>query len=130
MPPSTVFLGKLLGLYLIAVSLAMLANRRRTLAAIEEMMASGAWMLFCGLLATAAGLALVLSHNRWGGGPLTIAVTLAGWATLLKGLSLLFVPTGRIASAYQSAGFDRYFSAWMGVVLLFGVWMAAEAFAG
>jgi len=130
MLPSTLFLGKLLGLYLIAVSLALLLHRRRALAAIDEMFASPAWMLFSGLVAMAAGLAVVLSHNFWSGGALTVAVTLAGWAALLKGLALLFLPPDRIASTYQAAAFQRYFKAWMGVVFLVGAWMAVEAFGG
>ena len=46
---------------------------------------SGPWMLFSGMVATAAGLAIVLGHNVWSGGALAIAVTLFGWAALLKG---------------------------------------------
>jgi len=127
---STLFLGKLLGLYLVVVSLAMLVSRRRALAAIDEIVASEAWMLFSGLVATAVGLAVVIAHNVWSGGALTVAITLAGWAALLKGLSLLFVPPGRIAATYRSAGFERYFRVWMGVVLVFGLWMAMQAFGG
>ena len=89
---STIFLGRLLGLYLVAISVGMLVNRRRTLAALDEMARSGPWMLFSGMVATAAGLAVVLAHNVWSGGALAIAVTIFGWAALLKGLTLLLVP--------------------------------------
>ena len=52
---NTIFLGKLIGLYLVAISLGMLANRRRALDALDEMARSGPWMLFSGMVATAAG---------------------------------------------------------------------------
>jgi hypothetical protein len=37
-------------------------------------------MLFSGMVATSAGLAVVLAHNIWNGGALPVVVTLVGWA--------------------------------------------------
>ena len=129
MSPTTVFLGKLIGLYLAAISVALLASKSRTLATLDEMARSGPWMLFSGMVAAAAGLAIVLTNNVWGGGALAVAVTLTGWAALLKGLSLLVVPPDMMAAAYKAAGFEQYFYLWMGAVLALGLWMALAAFA-
>jgi len=126
---ATVFLGRLLGLYLVAVSAGMLAGKRRTLETLDEMASNGPWMLFSGMAATAAGLAIVLGHNLWTGDALTIAVTLIGWVALVKGLALLIVPPAAMAKAYKAIGFERYFHVWMGVVLVLGLWMAFAAFA-
>ena len=128
MSPLTLYIARLLGLYLIAISATMLANRRRTLATISEMAGSGAWMLFSGMVATALGLAIVLAHNTWSGGALTIAVTLGGWLALLKGLVLLAVPAPRVAGSYKAMGFERHFHVWFGAVFLVGVWMTLTAF--
>ncbi len=128
MSPTTIFLGRLLGLYLVAISIGMFAGRRRTLATLDEMARSGPRMLFSGMVATAAGLAVVLAHNVWSGGALPVAVTLVGWAALLKGVALLLVPSERMADAYKGIGFERYFFAWMVVVLAIGLWMTAMAF--
>jgi hypothetical protein len=129
MSPTTIFLGRLLGLYLIAISIAMLASKPRTLATLDEMARSGPWMLFSGLAATAAGLAIVLAHNVWTGGALTVVVTLFGWAALLKGASLLLVPPEQMAAAYKGVGFERFFHVWIGAVLVLGLWIALDAFA-
>ena len=126
----TVFLGKLLGVYLIAISIGMLVGGRRSLATLDEMANSGPWMLFSGIVATAVGLALALAHNVWSGGALTIAVTLVGWTALLKGLALLIVPPSTMAAVYRSANFDRYFVVWMILALALGLWMSWEAFTG
>lgn len=128
MSMTTMFLGKLLGLYLIAIAVAMLSGKRRTLATLDDMSNDGPWMLFSGMVATAVGLAIVLAHNVWTGGALTVAVTLAGWAALLKGLLLLFVPPNVMAKTYKSMGFERYFHLWMGVVLVIGLWITLKAF--
>jgi hypothetical protein len=128
MTGTTIFLGKLLGLYLVAISLGMIANRWRTMAAFDDMARSGPWMLFSGMAATAGGLAIVVGHQIWTGGALPVLVTLTGWSALLKGLTLLLVPGDRISAAYKGAGFERYFGAWMAVALLLGLWMAFLAF--
>ena len=128
MSTTTVFLGRLLGLYLVAISVGMLANRRRTLDTLDDMARSGPWMLFSGMVATAVGLAVVLGHQVWSGGALPIVVTLVGWTALLKGVVLLLVPTERVADAYKGIGFERFFHVWMVVVLAIGLWTAAVAF--
>jgi hypothetical protein len=128
MSATTVFLGRLLGLYLVTISLGMLANRRRTLDTLDEMARSGPWMLFSGMVAAAAGLAGVLGHQVWSGGALPIVVTLAGWAALLKGVTLLLVPAERMADAYKGMGFERSFHAWMVAVLAIGLWVTVMAF--
>jgi uncharacterized membrane protein HdeD (DUF308 family) len=129
MSPTTVFLGRLLGLYLIAIAVAMLASRRRALATLDEMAGSGPWMLFSGMVATAAGLAIVLGHNVWTGGALAVVVTLFGWAALLKGVSLLLVPPEQMAAAYKGLGFERFFYVWIGAVLVLGLLITLDAFA-
>jgi uncharacterized membrane protein HdeD (DUF308 family) len=129
MSPTTVLLGRLLGLYLIAIAVAMLASRRRALATLDEMARSGPWMLFSGMVATAAGLAIVLGHNVWTGGALAVVVTLFGWAALLKGVSLLLVPPEQMAAAYKGLGFERFFYVWIGAVLVLGLLITLDAFA-
>src|SRR5271166_4789485 len=128
MSTTTVFLGRLLGLYLVAISVGMLANRRPTLDTLDDMARSEPWMLFSGMVATGVGLAVVLSHQVWSGGALPIVVTLVGWAALLKGIVLLLVPAERVADAYKGIGFERFFQVWMVVVLAIGLWTAAVAF--
>ena len=90
---------------------------------------SGPWMLFSGMVATSAGLAIVIGHNVWTGSALAVVVTLFGWGALLKGISLLLVPPERMAAAYKGLGFERYFYAWMGGVLALGLLVTLDAFA-
>ena len=126
---TTVFLGKFFGLYLIAISITMFVNKRRTLATLDEMVRSGPGMLFSGMVATAAGLAIVLGHNVWSGGVLAVVVTLFGWAALLKGVSLLLIPPEQMAAVYKGLGFEQLFYVWMGVVLAIGLLITLNAFA-
>ena len=128
MTAETVFLARLLGLYLVVVTLAMLSNPRRTLETFAQMTQSGPAMLMAGVLATVIGLALVIGHSVWSGGALALAVTLAGWAALSKGLWLLFAPPRTIAAIYRALALERHFRLWMGAALLFGLALTLAAF--
>lgn len=124
----TIFLGKLLGLYFIAVSLCLLASRERTLQALDEMARNGPWMLFSGMVATAIGLSIILGHGDWSDGALAVAINLAGWGALIKGMALLVIPHKRVADAYQAMGLVRFFHAWIGIILALGLWMTILSF--
>ena len=86
-------------------------------------------MLFSGMVATAACLAIVLGHNVWSGGALAVVVTLFGWVALLNGVSLLLVPPEQMAAAYKGLGFERFFYVWMIAVLVIGLLITLDAFA-
>jgi len=51
------------------------------------------------------------------------------WAAVLKGVSLLLVPPEQMAAAYKGLGFEWYFYAWMGAVLVLGLLITLAAFA-
>src|SRR5208282_1041738 len=128
MTAETVFLAKWLGLYLVVVSVALLANPRRALAAFAEIMQSGPALLMAGMIAAAVGLGLILGHQVWRGGALALAVTLAGFAALIKGLWLMFVPPPLTAEIYRAFGLERHFRLWMAGVLVAGLALTAAAF--
>jgi hypothetical protein len=79
MSPRTAYLGKLLGLYCIAVSLSMLAHPQATVESIKTILRDPPLLFFAALMGVTAGLAIVLAHNVWSGGALPIMVTLFGW---------------------------------------------------
>jgi len=97
-----VFLSKLIGLYCLLVALSMLVHKEATVTAANLLVHSPAAMLMGGLIALMVGLAIVLGHNVWFGGAAALLVTLFGWAALIKGIILLFLPP---------QGADRYFAA-------------------
>jgi hypothetical protein len=90
--PRTAFLGKLLGLYLIAISVTMLAHAQTTVEVMKGIIQDRPLLFICGLMGVTAGLAIVLAHNVWSGGVLPILVTFFGWASLIKGMALLLLP--------------------------------------
>jgi len=83
----TVFLGKLIGVYCLIVALTMIANRRTTVDAVNDLITDPPLVLLSGVIAVAVGLGVVIGHNIWSGGALPVVVTLVGWASLIKGIA-------------------------------------------
>ncbi|MGO9358623.1 MAG: hypothetical protein ACLP1D_13265 [Xanthobacteraceae bacterium] len=125
----TIFLAKLIGLYVVLMAGGMLINRTSALAAIDGMIRSPQLLLFAGIVWLPAGLALVIGHNVWSGGALAVVVTLIGWVALVKAVALIAVPQDRMLQLYRSMHYDRWFSIYMAVILLLGLVLTLAAFA-
>ena len=82
----SVFLAKVLGLYLVIVAPAALLNRRHFPRLIKEFSDSLAMVVLSGFVALVLGLLLVVSHNVWTT-DWRVIITLLGWLTLIKVLS-------------------------------------------
>ena len=124
----TVFLGKLIGVYCLIVALTMIANRRTTVDAVNDLITDPPLVLLSGVIAVAVGLGVVIGHNIWSGGALPVVVTLVGWAALIKGLVLLALPPGQMAKLYEALRYERFYLAYVGVTLALGLYMTIAAF--
>lgn len=56
-------------------------------------------LFVAGVIAVAAGLALILGHTVWSGGVLPVFVTLVSWVALTKGV-LILIPSPEAASEF------------------------------
>ena len=84
------YLAELWGISIVAVSLALLIKPKylkRLFTEIENQ----ATMLFWGIVSLVIGLAMILAHNIWAQN-WQVAITILGWASLIKGLAVLFLP--------------------------------------
>ena len=77
----SVFLAKVLGLYLVIVAPAALLNRKHFPRLIKEFSDSLAMVVLSGFVALVLGLLLVVSHNVWTA-DWRVIITLLGWVTL------------------------------------------------
>ena len=124
----TVFLGKLIGVYCFIVALTMIANRRTTVDAVNDLIRDPPLVLLSGVIAVAVGLGVVIGHNIWSGGALPVVVTLVGWASLIKGIALMALPQGQMAKLYKALRYERFYLAYVGVTLALGLYMTIAAF--
>jgi hypothetical protein len=125
----TVFLGKLLGLYLIAISAAMFARPQATVDIMKGIIQNPPLLFMSGIIAVAGGLAIVLGHNVWSGGALPILVTLFGWISLIKGMALLLLsPATELQVFFVGLHYAEYPNLDACFALLLGVFMTYAGF--
>ena len=122
----SIFLAKLLGLYLMIVCAAVFLRRKDLEGALNEFATSKLFAYFSGAVILMLGLAVVLSHNvwelNWRG-----AITLLGWLTIAKGIIRLFFLEGAKALSQKVI-----LSGWYWIIILVsflvGVWLAYVGF--
>jgi hypothetical protein len=110
MSPLTLFIAKLIGLMFLVFSLLMATNKRVTLAGIDELVRSRGLMVIGGSLNLAVGLAIILGHQIWSGGVLTVVITLIGWLVALRGIVWLFTPQERLVQYHEALHLQRNYT--------------------
>jgi len=127
--PHTAFLGKLLGLYLIVISVIMFAHPQATVEIMKAIILDRPLLFICGLMGVTAGLAIVLTHNVWSGGVLPILVTVFGWASLFKGTLLLVLSPEMESRVFiVGLGYEQHPNFFAGFAFLLGAYMAYSGF--
>lgn len=88
---ASIFLARVLGLYLIIVSLAVLFRFKYFQTAYDELVVNKANVLFGAVLSLIVGILIVVAHSifMW---DWRLLITLMGYLTLIKGIMLLFFP--------------------------------------
>ena len=129
MSPRTLFLSKLIGLYCIIAAISMMTRRQATVETVTALLQNPAMMLILGVITLAAGLAMVLAHNIWSGGALTVIVTLVGWITLVKSLFFLFLPPELEAGFFlRQLHYQELFYVYGAISLVLGVYLTYGGF--
>jgi len=130
MSSRTIFLSRLFGLYCILVIPSMVLHRQATVDWMTALLNNPALLWVLSVITLTIGLAMVLAHNVWSGGALPVVVTLVGWATLIKGLLFLFLPSGFESEFVLSALRNPLlFYVWMTPSLLVGIYLTYGGFA-
>ena len=109
------FLSKVIGIYLIVVSVSMFTNMQLFMENVNALIHQPQSMFVAGFMTLIIGIMMVVSHNiwRWNWQGL---ITLIGWITLLKAVSIVLYPQfidqattlfmQNINVAYATAGID------------------------
>jgi hypothetical protein len=127
MLPRTTFLSRLIGLYLIFISLAMLTHKQATIETMTALMHDPPLLFVTAVIAVAAGLAMVLGHNVWSGGMLPAVVTLSGWLMLIKATLLLFLAPQTASGLFLTGlHYQQFFHLYTGIALFLGIYLTYE----
>jgi hypothetical protein len=85
------FLAKALGIYLLIVSVATLANMEHFIQMVDALLSNAPLMFVTGFFTLILGILFVLSHNIWQW-DWRLMITIFAWMTLLKGASIILYP--------------------------------------
>lgn len=88
----TLFLAKLLGLFLFFISLAVLTRRAFFVTVLNDLSKNQSYLFFTGFFLLFLGLLVVLVHNIWVMNWFVL-ITLIGWFFVLNGLFRIFFPS-------------------------------------
>jgi hypothetical protein len=128
MSARTIILARLIGLFALVQSAAMFIHKEPMVETATGLVRDRPLLLVLGLLALAAGLAMVLSHNVWSGGALPVVVTLVGWVILVRGVLLLLLTPDAIARLFDAVRFGELFYLYAALALLFGLYLTWAGF--
>lgn len=85
------FLAKVLGLYLIIVSVIMLVNINQFTVNVTALLNDSPLMFVTGFFTLILGVVMVVSHTIWQWN-WRVLITIISWLTVLKGIALLLYP--------------------------------------
>ena len=120
MAARTIFLSRLLGLYALVISISMLLHKSAMIATAAELAVAPPILFIAGMFTLLAGLAMVLTHNIWSGGALSLVVTLLGWALLIRGIVMVFISPGGAASVYEAMRFPELYYVYVAIPFVLG----------
>ncbi|HEX3884903.1 MAG TPA: hypothetical protein VHW66_19775 [Stellaceae bacterium] len=126
----TTFLSRLIGVAAVILSIAMFFGRPPLLAAIELAPQDRAALFTLGIGGLIAGLAIVLTHNRWTSGLGPLVVTLIGWFMLIRGVLMLFAPTDFLTRLATASHYTDYFYLYAALPLVIGLYLCWHGFLG
>lgn len=123
----SIFLAKVLGLYLLIISFAMLIHADKFRRMIPDM-DTPIFRFFGGVMALMMGLLIVVSHNVWEM-DWRVLITIIGWLALLKGvMRLIFLGFANTLIEIYSKNKKVYLVTVL-ILFLIGLYLSYEGFA-
>ncbi len=126
---ATHFLAKLIGLLQLSLGLALLFQKAVFIKLLTDLAANRSALFLVGVMLLLAGLAIVLTHNIWTGGVLTVAITLIGWVLILRGLASMFLPGDGVLRMIRWCKVEEFSWLYATLVLAVGAWLTWAGFA-
>ena len=123
----SLLLAQVMGAYLILEGLVVLLRRKFVVNIVEDLSQHKALMFVTGAMVFILGLLVVLNHNIWVA-DWRVVPTIIGWAMVIKGIGLFFVPKVMMGKAKRVAK-NRNVAVLLGLVaLIAGAYLAYVGF--
>lgn len=123
----SIFLARVLAIYYIIISIALLCQAPRYKAVIGEMRDNQPLLFLAGVLALILGAMMVVAHNIWVAA-WPVLITLIAWSALIKGIVIVMFPQFYQNKITKFLACDRSYHVGMIITLLLGIFLAYEGF--
>jgi hypothetical protein len=124
----TIYLSRLIGLFILVATLSMLVDKAKAVETIGLVVQDRALLTVLGLIGAGVGLALVLGHQVWSGGALPIVVTVLGWVFRIRGAAWLFLSADATSRLVDWVRFADLFHVYMGCTTALGLYLTVQGF--
>src|SRR5580658_10909674 len=128
MPALTVYLSRLIGVVALIIAAAMLFDKAMVVAAVGQVGQDRGPLLLLGFIRVVCGAGIVLVHNVWTRGFWPLVVTLTGWAMLVRGVMVLFVPPDVMAGLIAGAHVVDFYYLYASIPLVLGAYLSLRGF--
>lgn len=124
----SIFLAKIIGFFMIIDGLMAITRKEDLIPVFADFKNKKIEMMILGMVLFVAGLLITASHNVWSGSIFQIVITLIGWIITIKGLLLVLVPVGCIASIVEKVNKPIFFTIGGLIAVLIGVLLTLSGF--
>ena len=124
----TIYLSRLIGVVTLIIAAAMLADKSLVVAALGYLGQDRAPLLILGFIRVTCGVGIVLVHNVWTRGFWPLVVTLTGWALLVRGVMVLFVPPDVMAALMTKTHVVDFYYLYAAIPLVLGTYLSLRGF--
>ena len=128
MPAVTIYLSRLIGVVMLIAGVAMVMDKQIVIAAVSQLGVDRTPLLLLGFLRVVGGAAIVLVHNFWTKGFWPLVVTLTGWAIVLRGVMVLFVPPDVMAGIIAASHIVDFYYVYAAIPLVVGGYLSLRGF--
>jgi hypothetical protein len=127
-PALTIYLSRLIGIVTLIIALAMLVDKSLVVAMVGTLGQDRAALLLLGVFRVVCGAGIVLVHNVWTKGFWPLVVTLTGWALLVRGVIVLFIPPDVVAALLTAVHVADFYYVYAAIPLILGVYLSLRGF--
>ncbi len=122
----SIYLARAWGVFAMVASLALYLNRERFKDMVGDLKRDNISILIAGVIALAMGVLQVVGFNQWTFDYKGL-ITLFGWLSLLKGVTILFLP-GRAEGVAKSFVKGNTYTTLLAVFFVLGLYLAYIGF--
>ncbi len=123
----SIFLAKVLGIYLLVIGLSMLINGKTIKPLLTNIINDPSLLFVTGFIALILGILLVVSHNIWAA-DWRIVITIVAWMALLKGIIRIACPQFAFNASKKWVENSFNYNISMILVLLIGLFLSYHGF--